>query len=859
MADRSLTLTFLGKDAGAGATAAELAAKLKTLQEVTDRNNKVQAESDAQLKKLEQSFKNADRGMNGLLLTALELGPAMVPIGAVGVGALAGLVPAAAAAGLAFLGLKDAWQRGTLQATQLGQQIQIFRGEFEHLKTIAAGAVMPGLTSALRELQPLFPAVNRNIALFGTQLGQIASHAAPGLVQMFLQLQPLFQTFGDLLVQGSVKFQQWATSGNGIKNFVAYVQAQLPTVLSTFENLAVAASHLIQGFAPFGSTSLTAIKLFSQAISAIPVGVLQALVPLVAGLALGMKALKEAQAASEGLQLLSTKLGTMGLGAQTASGFVGGLGKAVGFLGPIGAAAGLALGGLSIIMGNHAKAAQEAARRTNDLAQAMQDGNTRVTLYSQLVQNGAIPAADKLGISQSEVYNSVTSTGGAMADLKDHIYQLSGRYNELSSYLQSTAAQTDKLTDPKKYYDSVNELNNLGTQLGNLSHGVQQAKKDYDDAAGKVAQYAKAQGDAALAADISSHKTGDLAAAIGVTEDAYIAGALAADKKKESDQAATVAMQQEGDAAGILTQQLNTLNDTLLGSTDANLGFKLANLQLADALKQSKGDLSLSTQAGLQNNQAVDQAIRLAEQDGEALAKSEQGRVSLSKATADGTTKTLGDLQALRSILIQYGGNTQAVHILDQAIRAVQQNHPTTFPNDAPAAKGKADALHTSVDNVPVRHDTRLYAFDDATPTIANIQAGLAAIPQERTILINTVQVGGGGAAIGGRLAGATGGYVSGPGTGTSDSINAWLSNGEYIMNAASVARIGVATLNAMNRYAAGGPVKTAPAGGWHGGGDINVYVTVNGTVTSERNLVSAVRAGIRDQLRSEGKLATVI
>jgi hypothetical protein len=44
-------------------------------------------------------------------------------------------------------------------------------------------------------------------------------------------------------------------------------------------------------------------------------------------------------------------------------------------------------------------------------------------------------------------------------------------------------------------------------------------------------------------------------------------------------------------------------------------------LQRQASLKTTNGDLRLTTQAGLQNNQAVNQAIRLAEQDGEALAK----------------------------------------------------------------------------------------------------------------------------------------------------------------------------------------------------------------------------------------------
>ena len=45
----------------------------------------------------------------------------------------------------------------------------------------------------------------------------------------------------------------------------------------------------------------------------------------------------------------------------------------------------------------------------------------------------------------------------------------------------------------------------------------------------------------------------------------------------------------------------------------------------------------------------------------------------------------------------------------------------------------------------------------------------------------------------------ASGGYVTGPGTATSDSIPARLSNGEYVVNARAVSRLGVAFLDAIN------------------------------------------------------------
>ena len=56
----------------------------------------------------------------------------------------------------------------------------------------------------------------------------------------------------------------------------------------------------------------------------------------------------------------------------------------------------------------------------------------------------------------------------------------------------------------------------------------------------------------------------------------------------------------------------------------------------------------------------------------------------------------------------------------------------------------------------------------------------------------------------------ATGGFVSGPGTPTSDSIPAMLSNGEYVINAASVKKLGIPFLDSVNKlegFAVGGPI----------------------------------------------------
>ena len=77
----------------------------------------------------------------------------------------------------------------------------------------------------------------------------------------------------------------------------------------------------------------------------------------------------------------------------------------------------------------------------------------------------------------------------------------------------------------------------------------------------------------------------------------------------------------------------------------------------------------------------------------------------------------------------------------------------------------------------------------------------------------------------------ATGGYITGPGTGTSDSIPAMLSNGEYVIRSAAVDRIGVGTLNAINsgrvpHFAEGGSVDGTEAEAAVAGGSVTFNIS---------------------------------
>lgn len=82
----------------------------------------------------------------------------------------------------------------------------------------------------------------------------------------------------------------------------------------------------------------------------------------------------------------------------------------------------------------------------------------------------------------------------------------------------------------------------------------------------------------------------------------------------------------------------------------------------------------------------------------------------------------------------------------------------------------------------------------------------------------------------------ATGGSVDGPGTGTSDSIPAMLSNGEYVLNAQAVDRLGVPFLNGLNT----GRLRGFASGGLVGsGGAYNRPVSVASSSSSTSSSIT--------------------
>lgn len=210
--------------------------------------------------------------------------------------------------------------------------------------------------------------------------------------------------------------------------------------------------------------------------------------------------------------------------------------------------------------------------------------------------------------------------------------------------------------------------------------------------------------------------------------------------------------------------------------------------------------------------------------------------------------------QQWQSILTGSGNTTLFSNIANNAVRNIPQQWLSMFTGlgNTPSFAGTARSM---IGKVPTYHSTTLNAMGNALDVASNLLSTLRSIAGRTwTAFIDTISGGGGH---------ATGGRIYGPGTSTSDSIPAMLSNGEMVLRAAAVKKIdalyGRSFLNTLNAvgsvekamqpsafalnarrksqaYATGGRVSTAN-GSWN--------IEVNPVVNVEAN--GNLNAGVRE------------
>lgn len=237
--------------------------------------------------------------------------------------------------------------------------------------------------------------------------------------------------------------------------------------------------------------------------------------------------------------------------------------------------------------------------------------------------------------------------------------------------------------------------------------------------------------------------------------------------------------------------------------------------------------------------------------------------------------------QQWQSILTGSGNTTLFSNIANNAVRNIPQQWLSMFTGlgNTPSFAGTARSM---IGKVPTYHSTTLNAMGNALDVASNLLSTLRSIAGRTwTAFIDTISGGGGH---------ATGGRIYGPGTSTSDSIPAMLSNGEMVLRAAAVKKIdavyGRSFLNTLNAvgsvekamqpsafalnarrksqaYATGDRVSTAN-GSWNvevnpvikvelpanTGNTTNNTVTINGVESSDRRIADAVETLVASATR---------
>lgn len=184
------------------------------------------------------------------------------------------------------------------------------------------------------------------------------------------------------------------------------------------------------------------------------------------------------------------------------------------------------------------------------------------------------------------------------------------------------------------------------------------------------------------------------------------------------------------------------------------------------------------------------------------------GNTAKAKEDAIAAATVLKELQAAGENSYGFDGMVNSMSALARSAAEIDQANAEakllTIQQEMKALALQAKEL----ESMPINFELDSESLEN---TKAQISAALEAMKIEAVIPVRVAMTG----TEGGEPQGfATGGHIRGAGTGTSDSILARLSNGEYVIKAAAVKKYGLQTLHAMNnmnmpKFAGGGLVGT--------------------------------------------------
>ena len=502
------------------------------------------------------------------------------------------------------------------------------------------------------------------------------------------------------------------------------------------------------------------------------------------GLVQGLTTLVRAAAdAPPEIQAVGLAIGGLSAGGLLA---VGGLSKAVvvvketkdalSGLGISAKTATLAMGGIGLALtvagmalGSWMQSQAESQSRVESLTESLRgqesafNDATRAIMADNLVKSGAAKAAEQLGLSLSLVTDASLGSADAQAKVRTQI----------------EAASAATIAQGKEMVAATGDVQGYAAEVMSAREAADTLRKFMS---GANAETAKA---------VEEHR---------LKTEAMKADTTATDGHAASTGKSTAALAAQKEQAQAAAKAVTEHATMMLQASGSAIGMESAIAATSEALKENGRGLNITTEKGRANQSALDSLamstityrdkLMAAGASQEAVAQAtERGRAKwISNATAMGMSKDAANRLA-----------DELFGVRDAATEAGRKS--VKVPTSAPGAVAAYDAIMAAK-----------RAADAADGKVVNITTRYHVIGSHE---------------IGSRAAErASGGYISGPGTGTSDSIPAMLSNGEYVVRAASVAKLGLSRLDYLNRtgslprFAEGGQV--GPRRYFAGGGAVS-------------------------------------
>lgn len=343
-------------------------------------------------------------GLGLLLTTALSLGPALVPIGAVAVAGLAAIAPMALAAG-AGIGAFALAASGDLSKVETSLD-----GTLKSFQALAAPTVLPVINGSLGLIIPLFADLVPLVDSTSTELTHLETAASGALGSPFwqgfitflaVQAPPAIDAFTSLLgglgkafagisvafgpviadVEGGMdgfaaRIASWGqglATSNGLVSFINYVHTEGPVVGQLLTTLGGSVEHLLVGLAPIGAVVLAAVGALTKLLD-IVTGINPALTTIMLTVAGGLYAWSKLAPLIDSAQGALLRFSTTAQGVEgVAGGSEGAIAGLVAEMGGLGVAVPVAAVAVGVLVGGFVLA-EAASRRFNSAVSSLVGG-----------------------------------------------------------------------------------------------------------------------------------------------------------------------------------------------------------------------------------------------------------------------------------------------------------------------------------------------------------------------------------------------------------------------------------------------------------------------------------------------------